>query len=327
MNKPEGLYLRLFGKDELIVFHKPVWLAFNKDTELTMLFEAMIFWCDKSHRTDGWFWHSRADWESELGISSYVQRKCEDHLVALGLIQVKLMRANGAPTTHYKINHATVVSWLKNVAGICSTVNASVKNPTVDNEKFDNPPSNISQSLTVNLNTVNLKDSQKEKPKNEPETKKRGRPPKDRKAEEKTPLHPSLLAYRTEARRHIPITWREEVIATVGDRVDEWRKLVHSWIGKGYNPGNIADMLAAFRAGGLRSNGNGSYQKRQPVRDQTIEQAAMVDLESNFAAVTADGFRVGSSSWYQKYGAGSISVLEAATKKWKEQGVENVPAT
>jgi hypothetical protein len=62
--------------------------------------------------------------------------------------------------------------------------------------------------------------------------------------------HPAIIAYKDEARLHVPITWRKQVCDTVDDAV-MWKELVHSWIGKGWNKQNIEGMLQAYVNGGI----------------------------------------------------------------------------
>lgn len=70
--------------------------------------------------------------------------------------------------------------------------------------------------------------------------------------------HPAIAVYRTHALLHIPVSWREEVVNTVGSEVEAvnlWEKIVHEWIGYGWNKQNIKGMLGAFVAGGLGERG------------------------------------------------------------------------
>ena len=66
--------------------------------------------------------------------------------------------------------------------------------------------------------------------------------------------HPAIIAYKEEARLHVPINWRDGVIETV-DQVDKWTELVHEWIGKGWNKRNISGMLDAYKNGGISKRG------------------------------------------------------------------------
>jgi hypothetical protein len=77
-------------------------------------------------------------------------------------------------------------------------------------------------------------------------------PPKTKKGKKRDPLldHPAIIAYKDEARLHVPIAWREEVCETVDD-AERWKELVHEWIGHGWNKQNISGMLEAYTNGGI----------------------------------------------------------------------------
>lgn len=66
--------------------------------------------------------------------------------------------------------------------------------------------------------------------------------------------HPALVIYRDEARLHIPVAWRDEACATVADPA-LWQRVVHEWIGRGWNKQNVQGMLGAYRKGGIEERG------------------------------------------------------------------------
>ena len=74
-------------------------------------------------------------------------------------------------------------------------------------------------------------------------------PPKRKPKKTRDPLldHEAVKIYRDVIRRHIPVTWRQEVCETVGDKHERWKETCYYWLGKGWNPGNIAGMLEAFK--------------------------------------------------------------------------------
>jgi hypothetical protein len=86
--------------------------------------------------------------------------------------------------------------------------------------------------------------------------------------------HPAIKAYRTIARLHVPVTWRDDVIAIVGDRSEEWARLVKDWIGRGWNKGNVKGMLDAFSNGGISGNRRRTEPPAKPEPIQTPEEIA-----------------------------------------------------
>jgi len=74
------------------------------DVKAALLLSQIVYWSDKSKRTDGWFWKSFKEWNDELGLTQKVVVRAVSVLKDLGLIETKVKRAMGAPTTHYKVN-------------------------------------------------------------------------------------------------------------------------------------------------------------------------------------------------------------------------------
>jgi len=82
--------------------------------------------------------------------------------------------------------------------------------------------------------------------------------PKKRKGKKKDPrlIHPAIKSYRSIAHLQVPDSWRDDVIRVVGEAPDKliaWNDLVKTWIGRGWNKGNIKGMIEAFERGGIKS--------------------------------------------------------------------------
>jgi hypothetical protein len=95
----------------------------------------VIFWCDKSKREDGFFYKSAKEWEAETFLSPYKVRKYSEKLQELGVLEIKLKKANGAPTNHYRFR-------FRNFA------ESFVKFLTMENQKSDNGLLKNEQSIT-----------------------------------------------------------------------------------------------------------------------------------------------------------------------------------
>lgn len=109
-------------------------------------------------------------------------------------------------------------------------------------------------------------------PEEKPKKPKREKTPPDERLK-----HPALIAYQQEARLSIPISWRDEVITTVMD-AGLWTRVVHQWIGNGWNKQNIRGMLESYRAGGIQKpnghNGAPSPTAVSPDNETPEEYAA-----------------------------------------------------
>lgn len=67
------------------------------------LFHQLQFWSNRGSRADGWFWKSGTELVDETGVSRRTIDRAIKKLVEAGMIEVRLMRANGAPTRHFKL--------------------------------------------------------------------------------------------------------------------------------------------------------------------------------------------------------------------------------
>lgn len=66
--------------------------------------EHMLFWYSKGGGKDGWFYKSAKEWYAETGLSTDSVKRYTKMLVQLGVLETKLYPANGAPTTHFRLD-------------------------------------------------------------------------------------------------------------------------------------------------------------------------------------------------------------------------------
>ena len=98
-----------------------IYIELTGDMHTAALLNQIIFWSDKSKRTDGFFYKTYTEWESEVHLSEYQVRRSAKLLEKLGFIETKLKRANGSPTLHYKLNFRnlsdSILEFIKNRNG------------------------------------------------------------------------------------------------------------------------------------------------------------------------------------------------------------------
>lgn len=70
--------------------------------EAALYFQQLHYWSDKGGRTDGFIYKTKEEIEEETTLSRYQQDTCRKLLIERGFIETKLIKANGAPTLHYK---------------------------------------------------------------------------------------------------------------------------------------------------------------------------------------------------------------------------------
>jgi hypothetical protein len=93
------------------------------DHHAAALLMQILYWGDRTSDPEGWFYKSYAEWNNELGLSSYQVRRCLDGdprsrsrrctLRDLG-VETKLKKAGqfGAPVRHYRVDRAVFVAVL-----------------------------------------------------------------------------------------------------------------------------------------------------------------------------------------------------------------------
>lgn len=79
-----------------------IYIKITDSLDLGVFLERIVWWSDKTSRTDGYFWKKAEEWGDELCVSYTQLKRMEKDLKDLGFIETSLKRANSAPTTHYK---------------------------------------------------------------------------------------------------------------------------------------------------------------------------------------------------------------------------------
>lgn len=78
-------------------------IAQDFDIATALLFDELSFWADKGKRTDGYIYKTIEELQERLPLSKYQINKAQNNLVETGFLEKKIMRANGSPTTHYRL--------------------------------------------------------------------------------------------------------------------------------------------------------------------------------------------------------------------------------
>lgn len=68
----------------------------------------LIYWSDKGHRKDGFIYKTKESIEKETTLTRYQQDSCRKYFEKKGILETKLLKANGAPTLHYRVKNGTV---------------------------------------------------------------------------------------------------------------------------------------------------------------------------------------------------------------------------
>ena len=86
-----------------IAFHPTLARAFGGIHE-AIFWQQIYYWSDKTKNKDGWVYKSKKEIEEETTITKRQQDRVRESLVKLGVLELKIKKANNAPTLHYRVN-------------------------------------------------------------------------------------------------------------------------------------------------------------------------------------------------------------------------------
>ena len=86
-----------------------IYVELTGDLTTALLLNQIVFYSDKSKRNDGYFYKTYKEWEKEILLTERQVRNSANKLKKTGLIETKVMKANGSPTVHYKLNYDKLV--------------------------------------------------------------------------------------------------------------------------------------------------------------------------------------------------------------------------
>lgn len=94
-----------------VAFHPALARLFGGVNE-ALLWQQIYYWSDKGGREDGWIYKTKEELEIETTLTRKQQDLARKKLETLGVLETKLMKANGAPTLHYRIDAGLVLKLL-----------------------------------------------------------------------------------------------------------------------------------------------------------------------------------------------------------------------
>ena len=100
------------------------------DYPAAALLNQIVYWSDKSKLPGGWFYHSRLEWLSELCLTYFQIKRATKKLLDNHWIECHVKRANGAPTTHYRVNMDKLTTAINKFLEIQETRNS--RNLTIE---------------------------------------------------------------------------------------------------------------------------------------------------------------------------------------------------
>lgn len=104
--------ITLYSGQNRVVTIPSLYLELLGDYNTAVMLNQLIYWSDRSNRTDGFFFKSYKEWESEVYLSQYQVKKSIDKLKKLDLVETKLKKSYGVPTLHYKVDMEEISKWI-----------------------------------------------------------------------------------------------------------------------------------------------------------------------------------------------------------------------
>jgi len=65
--------------------------------------QQLMYWSDKGSRKDGFIYKTKNEIENETCLSRYQQDNARGKLKKMGVLETKVLKANGKPTLHYRV--------------------------------------------------------------------------------------------------------------------------------------------------------------------------------------------------------------------------------
>lgn len=128
-----------------------IYLKITEDYPTAALLNQLIYWSDRTHRKDGYFYKSYKEWEDEIHLSKYQVMRSIKKLKSMGIVETALKKANGAPTVHYKVDSKVTSQWIVKFLN-----NGKSTNLTMDSEETQESLTEITTENTTEITTKDI---------------------------------------------------------------------------------------------------------------------------------------------------------------------------
>lgn len=118
------------GESNIMAVPK-IFLEIVGDLETGVFLSQLVYLTDKGSREDGFIYKTVGEWKDDLFLSEYSIRKSKKMLEEMGLIETKVMKANGSPTVHYRVNKDALAETILRMHSL-ETLNS--QEPNVESE-------------------------------------------------------------------------------------------------------------------------------------------------------------------------------------------------
>ena len=138
----KALIAQTSGQKNTLTIPK-IYVELTGSLTTALLLNQIVFYSDKSKRSDGYFYKTYKEWEEEILLTERQVRNSVNKLKKMGLVETKVMKANGSPTVHYKLDYDKLVELI-----LTKTQNQFLQNVRINSYE-------TSESLTEEYNIRN----------------------------------------------------------------------------------------------------------------------------------------------------------------------------
>jgi hypothetical protein len=127
-----------------------VYVDYTGDLTTAILLNQIVFLSDKSKRTDGFFYKTYKEWEKEICLTERQVRYSVNKLKAIGIVETKIMKANGSPTVHYKLDYDKFVESILTFCQIPFEQFVSIDSDNMSDSLTESTTENTTENTTNN---------------------------------------------------------------------------------------------------------------------------------------------------------------------------------
>lgn len=148
----------ILGLEKPIAFSAPLARALG-GIEEAIFVQQLYYWMQRAGRSDGFVYKSKKEWEQETTLTRRKLDRVRKKLENQGIIETKVLKANKAPTLHYKLNIGIVQNVLNESYKVYESNSTDCTKPLTEN---------TTENTTENLGKQEFSDDKKPSDENHP---------------------------------------------------------------------------------------------------------------------------------------------------------------
>lgn len=266
--------LRELLTDNVVAYHA-AYARIGGSVAAGILLAQLLYWTRYSE--DGWVFRTQEQLECETALTEYEQNGARAKLKERGLI---IEERRGIPCRlYYQPQFEAIYAALGTLAQVpmAARGNETVGTRVPETQELESEKvRNWSLEKSGTIHESDYKNNHEGEKDGSPDVGTSGDasganapiPPKGNPRKPKkppTPLPPAVIVFRETVNRYPPKSWYQPLDEAIGAeprQLDLWRRVVHAWIGSGYNPINVKAMLECYKRGEIpgtsKNNGAGN---------------------------------------------------------------------